>query len=278
MPFKRTVTHPLYTRNNTRHTTMKNRFCYLFLIALTAGLATACIAPAAPEPNSTASSATKDSSATTRDEIPLTPIAIADARSIVWQADLNKYQALTNAEKSRNNEIYKILHDERIAALSPGLPAWVKDHLVSFEGENGDYGAAYSRTVAWGTGRYKNQEFYWFGHTNSDGWLQMDLSVALDQKDIDQIYGKKPDDLEGTENNPNRAIDVELVTPETTSAGVRGKTHIGTKVGVDWMGEFCVRPDESTCDTAGAMEKYLLPYVNASLPGLSAKLVARFPR
>ena len=78
-------------------------------------------------------------------------------------------------------------------------------------------------------------------------------------------------------SDETRKIDVEIHGAGSCFPIASSRTHIGTKEGVGWTEEFCVKPDTATCDTAGAFEKHLLPAANGALPGLSFKLVGRFP-
>lgn len=246
---------------------MRNRkLPFLLTLALTCFAATACMEPASTK---------ADASTFTQEDEEQKSVDVAQARAIVFQAELEEYEKLSEADRQRNDEIHTILQNDRIAVVTAGLPDWVKEQLVNFESRSPDFGHAFSRSVAWGTGTYKGRPFYWFAHTNSDAWLQMNLSVALDKKDIDALYGRRPDDLEGGEENPNRQIDVKLGT-EIWSDPEGIETHIGMRKGVDWMSEFCTKPDMSRCDTAGAFEKHFLPLANAAIPGLSFKLVGRF--
>ncbi|KKU75307.1 MAG: hypothetical protein UY02_C0055G0003 [Candidatus Giovannonibacteria bacterium GW2011_GWB1_47_6b] len=122
-----------------------------------------------------------------------TPVATPPALHSSGIAPLEVAGKLSDTEKARNKEILEILQKDRLDALTPRLPMWVKNHLITFEG-SGEQGVAFSRSVAWGVGWYKGQLFYWFAYSNSDGWVQMDLSIRIDEKDIDAINGSKPDD------------------------------------------------------------------------------------
>ncbi|OHB05815.1 MAG: hypothetical protein A3A26_03380 [Candidatus Zambryskibacteria bacterium RIFCSPLOWO2_01_FULL_47_14] len=171
---------------------------------------------------------------------------------------------LSDTEKARNKEILKILQKDRLNALTPGLPAWVKNHLITFE-DSGEQGVAFSRSVAWGVGWYKGQLFYWFAYSNSDGWVQMDLSIRIDEKDIDAINGIKPDDpghVPAEDRMVNARIGGDLDTAGTA-------THVAFNGGgvdwTDWTEEFCLKPSTTLCDTAGALEKYFLPAANSIL-------------
>ena len=172
---------------------------------------------------------------------------------------------LSDIEKARNKEILEIREKEGLETLTPGLPMWVKNHLIIFEG-SGEQGVAFSRSVAWGIGWYKGRLFYWFAHSNSDGWLQIDLSIRIDEKDIDAINGGKPDDpghVPAEDWMVNVRIGGDLYTAGTV-------THVAFNDGgvdwTDWTEEFCLRPYPTFCDTAGALEKYFLPAVNSILP------------
>jgi len=203
-----------------------------------------------------------------------TPVATPPALHSSGIAPLEVAGKLSDTEKARNKEILEILQKDRLDALTPRLPMWVKNHLITFEG-SGEQGVAFSRSVAWGVGWYKGQLFYWFAYSNSDGWVQMDLSIRIDEKDIDAINGSKPDDP-GRAPAEDRTVNARI-GGDLDMAGTA--THVAfNEDNVDWTEEFCLRPSTTLCDTAGALEKYFLPAANNTLP---AKLMfvrrGRFP-
>lgn len=217
-------------------------------------------------------------------ELPTKPSAdeVARANNLVFEATLEAYRKLTPTELTKISDIRETLQQERLDSFAaPPLPAWVLEHVKEFEKNASDFGAAYSRSVAWGTGTYKGKTFYWFAHTNSDAWLQMDLSVALDEKDISMIYGygRKPNDLEGAEGNPDRRLNVHLAQPvENYNPGT--VTHLALKDSPEWTKEFCspFEFERTLCDTGSAFTKYLLPVANSALPGLTFTFGGRIPQ
>lgn len=200
------------------------------------------------------------------------------ARGVVFKAELAEYEKLTPAQRARNDSILTRLRADRLKVVTAGLPVWVKERLVDFEGNSVDFGEAYSRSVAWGTGQYNGREFLWFAHTNSDAWLQVDLSIGLDSADVIKVTGARfTDGVFITDSEAKLEIDLASPGDDTWRYG-KALTHIGKKDSVDWMEEFCTSPDRWHCDTASAFEKYLLTEVNSSLPGkLALTMSGRFP-
>ena len=235
----------------------------------------ACIEPPVPPTN-------EESSEEQVQIEPVTQLAEMDvntARAIVWNADFKAYEALTDAEKEHNREIEMALQRNRLAIITANLPEWVKDQIIEFE-SGFSYGFAYSRSVSWGTGQYDGQPFYWFGRTNSDGWLQVDMSIELEEEDVWSFT-----DAEMVDGRmvPTKELPIEftIVDEDAESRDYYGsgtKTHIGLSGGVSWPDEFCTKPNgRSPCDTAGALEKYLLKEANNALPGrLSFSVGGRF--
>ncbi|GEM_PF-2585557 len=206
-----------------------------------------------------------------------TPVAAPPALHSLGIAPLEMAGKLSDTEKARNREILEILQKDRLEALTPGLPTWVKNHLITFEG-SGEQGVAFSRSVAWGAGWYKGRLFYWFAYSNSDGWLQIDLSISIDERDIGAINGRKPGDPEYVLTK-DRMVNVRI-GGDLDTAGTA--THVAFNDGgvdwTDWTEEFCLKPNTTLCDTAGALEKYFLPAANDILPTkLMFALRGRFP-
>jgi hypothetical protein len=201
------------------------------------------------------------------------------ARGVVLRAELAEYEKLTPAQRARNDSILSRLKADHLRVVTVGLPTWVKEQLMDFEsGGSVDFGEAYSRSVAWGTGQYNGRGFLWFAHTNSDAWLQVDLSIRLDSADVIQVTGARfSDGVFITDSEAKLEIDLPSPGNNTWAYG-KALTHIGMKNSVDWMEEFCTAPDRWHCDTASAFEKYLLAEVNHSLPGkLALTMSGRFP-
>ena len=194
-----------------------------------------------------------------------TPIATSPALHSSGIAPLAVAGKLSETEKARNKEILGILQKDRLEALTPGLPTWVKNHLITFEG-SGEQGVAFSRSVAWGIGWYEGKKFYWFAHANTDGWIQMDMSTSINKRDVGAITAGRLVEARIAE---------ESDTPDTA-------THLALNEDAvdwtDWTEEFCLKPSTTLCDTAGALEKYFLPTANSTLPTkLMFVLRGRFP-
>ncbi len=272
-----TVTNPLFLKRRDRMNT-KARLSIATIGISTLLTIVACSSQSASAPKASASGiGTLEAASLEAKDMPLTKEMISSARDIVFRAELAEARKLTPEERLHNDAIRGALQRERLEVLTKGLPNWVANRLATFEGMSSDYGYAYSRSVAWGTGTYKGKTFYWFGHTNSDAWLQMDLSLSIDQKDIDQIYGIKPDDLERVPTNKSE-VEVSRVDEAEVYSVTGTRTHIGLADNVDWTEAFCAKLDRTTCDTGGALEKYLLSAANEVLPSLKFKLGGRFPR
>jgi len=178
-------------------------------------------------------------------------------------------------ELAHNSAILKTLQEERLTILMPGLPTWVRDHLIAFE-DSGEQGVAFARSVAWGEGEYKNQSFYWFAYSDGNGMLQMDLSVAIQKEDIDAINGVMQDNHEYVLTKSWR-IGARSAESSFDIAGTATNIALNGN-SVSWTNEFCVQPTSYICDAAGAFGKYFLPAANALPVQMSLVLKGRFPR
>lgn len=205
--------------------------------------------------------------------------SITETLNAATKAAYEAYEKLTPTDTARNHEIERILQEERLAVITAGLPEWVKNRVTEFEGPGeSDYGYAYSRSVAWGTGTYKGQAFWWFAHTNSDPWLQMDLSIKIDSSDVDLLNGLKPGDVERAPSD-TVLIGVSVNDGSDRWSSKYIQTHFGLTGPITWTEKYCTKPSQDVCDTAGAFEEYLLSVANKALPGkLTFVLRGRIPR
>ncbi len=207
---------------------------------------------------------------------PPTEEQVLAANTILLRDQMAKREKMTAREVDHDREILGTLQDQRIEGITAGLPEWVQNAVANFE-SGSDYPAAYARSVAWGTGTYKGKPFYWFGHTNSDAWLQISLSTPLEKKDLDMIHGKKPGDLEGV-SSPDRKVDAQTFEESNGFPLVIARSHIGAREGVEWVEKYCAKTQPTACDTAGALREYLLPLANSDLLGLKFEIKGIFPR
>lgn len=193
------------------------------------------------------------------------------------EADSAAYANLTPRDTMQNRRIDSTLFAERFATVTVSMPTWVKDRFREFETtDEGKDGYAFARSVAWGTGTYNGKPLYWFAHTNSDSWLQVDLSAKLDSTDVRTMTGATFSDGEWVAAS-NAKVEVRI-TADSTDRFVRTWIGDARENPTGWTAEFCKLPDSRECDTAGALEKYLLPNINAALPAkLKLELRARIP-
>lgn len=138
----------------------------------------------------------------------------------------------------------RLRSDGEVARLA--LPIWVRNHLEQFE-ENKP--VAHWHQIAWGTGHYGSELFHWFGYYDADGWLQMDLSIALNQKNVNSLVFDN--------------LDVEVVGQDKRLKGYLDgtETHIGVDTLVDWK-KGC----EPNCNVVTIFKDKLLKPVNEALP------------
>lgn len=243
--------------------------------ALSVSLAIACSSPASADQNAAidneriaAARPNRDVAKVANTEDAYTKEDVDKARLLVMRADFEEAKNLSAAVKERNAQILTTLKQRRLEAITKGLSTWTKQQVVELE-SNHDYGYAFATEVAWGTGRYNGRPLEWIAYTNSDGWLQMNLSVALSEPDVNKLNGIEPSDREGAQTK-NTGLTVRQLDQ---------MTHIGTGgTTVDWIDEFCTQPNKSVCDVAGAFEKELLPIANKALSGLTFEIAGRFPR
>lgn len=155
------------------------------------------------------------------------------------------------AERVHNKKVLETIRQKRFDIVTPGLPLWVKNRFVAFESLLDEQDATDSKSVAWGVGWYEGRAFTWFAYITNEGELQMDLSIPLNQKDIDAI---------------NRV-----------GSGLRAVDSTFKENGRDWSGEFCVRPNSTVCDVAGAFEEHLLGPANSLQIQIVFMLRGQFP-
>ncbi|MDO8589834.1 MAG: hypothetical protein Q7R69_01000 [bacterium] len=141
------------------------------------------------------------------------------------------------------------LQDQRLRALAPQLHPWVRYQFLAFETHD-DKGRALDRSVGWGVGWYNGEKFHWFAYTSPDGWLQVNMSLRMSKKDMDEMSAGGRLDARGA---------LEHDIPGTA-------THVAfSDGGMTWVHEFCIK-DSSVCNTAGALEKYLLANADKAMP------------
>jgi len=152
-------------------------------------------------------------------------------------------------EQEKNNEavLVAVKAAESVPMATNGMPKWVADHHRAFaeEGYTKDK-AAFQRAFGWGTGTYKGKPFYWYAYTNTDAWLQFDLSVTIADEDLDRIRARKDGyGHAGEAELVANAKDKEWFVPGTV-------TWFGTNN--DWTETRCVKPSFDPCDIGSALD------------------------
>ena len=149
------------------------------------------------------------------------------------------------------------------------MPKWVADHYREFGKE--DYTrekAAFQRPFGWGTGSYRGKQFYWFAYTNTDAWLQFDLSIALANGDMDKIRARKDGyGHAGAAELVTAAENKEFYAPGTV-------TWLGTTN--YWTETRCVQPDFEPCDIGGALDDEIARLNKDLSPSLTFTTKSRF--
>src|SRR3989338_1047404 len=184
------------------------------------------------------------------------PVAQAPAASEqVVQSNLDRpttptvYAPLTAEEMAHNERVIvaaRVTQLAQDAGANKSLPKWVAEHYAAYEQE--DYSrqhAAFQRSVGWGTGMYNRKEFYWFGYTNTDAFLQFDFSVPISAEDLGKVIGGRNDQY-------GRLREARF--PSSDSSFLPGTaTWIGDTN--DWTEDFCIGPKSEVCDLGGALKR-----------------------
>ena len=128
--------------------------------------------------------------------------------------------------------------------------AWVQQQISTFEAQ--DYTkrrVAFQRAFAWGIGTYRGNRVEWFAYTNSDAYLQFNISARLADADLAKINKLKDDWWRSWETLSDRVVP--------------GATWIGASN--DWVHRAC-RDDFLRCDLKKAVLRYL-KQLNGQLRG-----------
>lgn len=180
-------------------------------------------------------------------------------------------RGLSTAEVDRLAQVFVAQSLRLRQANTRGLPPWVSDMYYDLEGDlvNPAEHPGYTKTVGWGTGKYKGKSIYWIGTSDAVGLLEIRLSVRVNEAVADNINGMKQDELDLSK--------LSGVWSHNDSEGQSSKTtrilmaNADMSPQVAWTDEFCEPVDRTSCDTAGAFEKYMLPYANEAMPELGLK-------
>ena len=160
----------------------------------------------------------------------------------------------------------------REAGEVKSLPKWAANHYAAYEAR--DYTrekAAFQRSVGWGTGKYKGKPFYWFAYTNTDAYLQFELSVAIPELGLGKI-------IDGRKDNYGRSR--EALYPDAEWMKVGSPTHVPPETWIgdtnDWTDRDCTQPKFDICDIGAALDKSVAD-LNKDLPGLNLTVRGKFP-
>lgn len=191
-----------------------------------------------------------------------------------------RYVETTAAEERRNEEIALILESRR-AAYPAALPDWVQKQRAHLTGRDIAKTYTFSRVAAWGDGEYKGQGFYWIGFVNSEGWLEMNLSTPLAGEDVARFYSIAQSYSAGAWKVEDPKV--VILVPEGESrdiyapgTGTNIAYPIVNKDPTAWKGEFCIKPEVTVCDLAGAFEKHLFSEANKAIADLTFTIRDRF--
>lgn len=140
--------------------------------------------------------------------------------------------------------MFGVVEAQQYTAAIP-RSAWVKNQIAWFEThEFSKDRIAFRRSFAWGIGTYRGQRFEWFAYSNTDAYLQFNLSVRLADKDIIKEIVQLADQYKR-----NWQVDTRNLWGPGTA------TWIGASN--DWTDTTCVKPKYDRCDGKKAVLGYI---------------------
>ena len=192
---------------------------------------------------------------------------------------VDAFENLSKEERVKRDAILWLLKKERLDLIFATSPKWVAEHLAHMESVAG-FGEGFESSIAWGTGVYRDEPFYWYAYAAGTeyGSLQLDLSTQLRQDEVMRLRGLKPTEIERPDENRNDIFDVLPSNDVHHRPEVITRLRFNEEANVDWLEEFCVPPDTNICDTVGALKTYVLPQLKELVPEMKFEMKGYFPK
>ncbi|MBI2514625.1 hypothetical protein HYV91_00330 [Candidatus Wolfebacteria bacterium] len=122
---------------------------------------------------------------------------------------------------------------------------WVKNQIAWFEAqEYSKRRVAFQRPFAWGFGIYRGQKVEWFAYTNTDAFLQFNVSVPVEKRDMRKLRRVR-------DQYKRRWVASSSLVGEF---GPATATWIGSSN--DWVDRVCNK-DLLRCDNKEAVDGYV---------------------